>query len=65
MISTKGKRKVVFEGNTYYWHIKKDENEILWIHIVSEDKSVYMKHGFDKEISVGSQYIKDILGGRK
>ena len=27
MISTKGKRKVVYEGNTYYWHIKKDENE--------------------------------------
>lgn len=27
--------------------------------------TVYMKHGFDKEISVGSQYIKDILGGRK
>ena len=65
MISTKGKRKVVFEGSTYYWHIKKDENEIPWIHIVSEDKSVYMKRGFDKEISVGSQYIKDILGGRK
>lgn len=44
---------------------KKDENEILWIHIVSEEKSVYMKRGFDKEISVSSQYIKDILGGRK
>ena len=43
----------------------KDENEIPWIHIVSEEKSVYMKRGFDKEISVSSQYIKDILGGRK
>ena len=39
--------------------------KIPLIHIVLEDKSLYMKRGFDKEISVDSQYIKDILGGRK
>lgn len=61
MISTKGKRKVVFDGKIYYWHIKKDKNDIPWIHIVSEDKSLYLKRGYDREISIGSYYIKKLL----
>ncbi|TSJ44940.1 hypothetical protein [Fluviicola chungangensis] len=38
MINKKGKRKIVFEGETYYWFVKK-ESEADFLSIGSEDKS--------------------------
>ena len=58
MISKKGKRKLEFQGNTYYWHIKEDRDKNLRIHISSEDKSFYLTCGFDREIGVGTRHIK-------
>ena len=37
MINKKGKRKIVFEGLTYYWYVKK-ENDTDFLSISSEDK---------------------------
>lgn len=61
MVSSKGKRKLLFNGQTFYWHIQKNDAGYPQIIIVSEDKSVYLKQGFDKELSIGSGYIRNLL----
>ena len=61
MISTKGKRKVVFQEETYYWYIKKNTAGSPRIHISSEDKKVQLEYGFDREIAVDNGYIRGLL----
>ena len=61
MISKKGKRRVEFGGETYYWFIKKNGDGIPEITIVSEDKSLRLTYGFDREMGIGAQYIKTLL----
>jgi len=61
MISTKRKRKLEYQGIKYYWYIKKDSDHISRIHIMSEDKSLQLVRGFDREIGIGTQYIRDLL----
>lgn len=43
MISKKGKRKIVFEGLTYYWYVKK-ENDTDFLSISSEDKKLVLSY---------------------
>jgi len=61
MINEKGKRKLEFQGENYYWYIKKDMNGRPNIHILSADKKLQLKCGFDKEITIGPAYIKKEL----
>lgn len=61
MVATKGKRRVEFQGRTYYWQIKNGNDDRPLIHIVSEDKSLFLKKGYDHELCIGPQYIKVIL----
>lgn len=61
MISKKGKRKLEFQGKTYYWHIKEGQDKNPQLHIASEDKTFYLTCGFDREIGVGTRYIKELL----
>lgn len=61
MISTKGKRKLEYNGINYYWYIKKDSDQIPRIHVVSEDKTLQLTFGFDREIGIGTQYVKELL----
>ena len=61
MISTKGKRKLIYQGVAYYWYIAKTDDDHPVIHIPSEDKKVHLTFPFDKELSVGTHYIEDIL----
>lgn len=56
MILRKGKRKFVYNEITYYWYIKNP-----YIYIISEDKKLHLKYGFDKEIGISPQYIKNLL----
>lgn len=56
MISSKGKRKVIFNGIPYYWYIK-----YPLIYIISEDKELHLQYGFDKDIPIDTQYIKNLL----
>ncbi len=56
MILKKGKRKLNYNGTVYYWYIK-----YPCIYIISEDKKLHLKYGFDKEIPIGPQYIKDLI----
>ncbi|MCB7321210.1 hypothetical protein LIZ87_21055, partial [Lacrimispora sp. 210928-DFI.3.58] len=58
---TKGKRKLKYEGVNYYWYIKKDSDHIPCIHVVSEDKSLQLTFGFDREIGIETQYVKRFL----
>ena len=61
MVSSKGKREILFNRQTFYWHIQKNDAGHPQIVIVSEDKSVYLKRGFDKELSIGPGYIRNLL----
>lgn len=61
MISTKGKRKVNFGGETFYWYVKKNAMGSPKIHISSEDKKVRWEYGFDREMTVDNGYIKKLL----
>jgi hypothetical protein len=45
----------------YYWYIKNDTIGFPQIHIISSDKKLQLAYRFDKEITVGSAYIKDTL----
>ena len=56
MISSKGKRKVMYNGIQYYWYIK-----YPLIYIISEDKKLHLQYGFDKDIPIDTQYIKNLL----
>ena len=63
MIATKRKRKLTFEGKNYYWYIREEGTD--WrspvIHIISEDKKLRLAYHFDRDIAIGTQYIKELL----
>lgn len=61
MISAKGKRKIVVGDRVYFWWIKKDADGHPKINILSEDKAVYIKRGYDKELCIGPGYIREVL----
>lgn len=61
MISTKGKRKVTFREENYYWYIKKNDEGSPRIHISSEDKKLNLEYGFDRELAIDNAYIKGLL----
>lgn len=61
MIATKGKRKLEYDGINYYWYIKKDSDLIPRIHVVSEDKALQLTFSFDREMGIGTQYVKELL----
>ena len=56
MISTKKKRKLVYNGSVFYWYI-----DLPYLIVVPEDKKLRLQCGFDKEIGIGSQYFKKQL----
>jgi hypothetical protein len=62
MLNTKGKRKLEYMEQVYYWYIKLHDG-IPKIHIMSEDKKLQLCYGFDKEIPVSSGYIVKLLSG--
>lgn len=61
MISSKRKRKLIFQEENYYWYIRKNEEDVPVIHIVSEDKTLHLEYGFDRERGIGGHYIEELL----
>jgi len=61
LLSEKGKRKLEYQGRIYYWYIKKDADDVPKICIISDDKKLQLKHGFDREMIIGPAYIKGLL----
>ena len=53
MINKKGKRKIVFEEQTYYWYVKK-ENDTDFLSISSEDKKLFLSYRVDQ---ISDEYI--------
>lgn len=45
MISKKGKRKLVYNGITYYWFVRLNEHGYS-VHIISEDRKVNLNYPF-------------------
>lgn len=54
MINKKGKRKIVFEGTTYYWYVKK-ENDTDFLSISSEDKKLVLSYRVNQ---IDDDYIR-------
>lgn len=62
MVSERRKRKVEYEGNIYYWFVKKNRSGIPRIHILSGDKKICLEYPLlDTELSVTPREIKGHL----
>ena len=62
MISRRGKRKLTYEGENFWWFVRVDSTGAHRIHIISEDKKVYLKRPFlDTEVPVTPAYVKKLL----
>lgn len=62
MVAKKGKRKIEYEGNIFYWFVRADDNGRLRIHILSEDKKINLEYPpFDSEVPVTPSYIRRLL----
>ncbi len=61
MISTKNKRKIEYEGISYYWYVRINDHGHR-VHIISVDKKVHLEYPFlDTELPVTPQDIKKHL----
>lgn len=64
MVSKKGKRKIEYDGKTFYWFVRANDTGILKIHILSEDKKNNLEYPlFDSEVPVTPSYIRYLLEG--
>lgn len=62
MVSKKGKRKLEYNGQVYYWFVRANLENIPKIHILSEDKKINLEYPlFDREVPVVSSYVKKLL----
>ena len=62
MISQKGKRKLIYEGEIFCWFVQVNSTGSHRIHIMSEDKKVHLKRPFlDTEVPVTPAYIRKLL----
>ena len=61
-VSPKGKRKHIYNNETYYWYVRKNSEGIPRIHIISDDKKINLERPmFDKEVHVTGAYINTLL----
>ncbi len=61
-MSSKGKRKHIYNNQTYYWYVRKNSEGIPRILIISEDKKIRLeRHMFDTEVPVTGAYINILL----
>lgn len=62
MILKKGKRKINFKGNIFYWFVRANPAGHQRIHIMSEDKKVNLEFPpIDSEVPVEPSYIRELL----
>lgn len=61
-VSSKGKRKHIYNNKTYYWFVRNNSEGILRIHIISDDKKINLeKTMFDTAVPVTGAYINTLL----
>lgn len=62
MVSKKGKRKLVYEGKSFYWFVRANPNGVPRIHILSEDKKINLEYPlFDRKNLSTAAYVKHLL----
>lgn len=61
-INTKGKRKIIFNNEVFYWFVKLEKDGSHRIHILTEDKKINRVYPMvDTEVSVTPSYICKLL----
>ena len=61
MVSKKDKRKIEYEGASYYWYVRVNGHGHR-VHIISDDKKVHLEYPFlDTELPVTPQDIRNHL----
>lgn len=61
MVHSKNKRKFEYDGNTYYWYVRRT-NRGHRVHILSNDKKVHLEYPFlDTDVPVTPQDIRNHL----
>lgn len=61
-INTKGKRKIVVDGEVFYWFVGIEKNGSHRIHIMSEDKKFNEVYPMlDTEVAVTPSDIREII----
>lgn len=68
-VSPKNKRKLIYKDELYYWYVRKNQEGIPRLHIISDDKKVNLDLPlFDTEVSVAGEYVvkklDEYLNGR-
>ena len=59
MVSKKGKRKIEYDDNIFYWYVRTNPEGNPRGHILSEDKRINLEFApFDSEIPVTPKEIK-------
>lgn len=62
MVSRKGKRKIEYNGQIFFWFVRTDNTKSKRIHILSDDKRTHLEYPFfDSEVPVTPSYIKHLL----
>ena len=62
MVSKKGKRKIEYNDNIFYWYVRINSDGNTRIHILSEDKRINLEFApFDTELPVTPKEIKTKL----
>lgn len=57
-VSSKGKRKHIYNNETYYWFVRKNSEGIPRIHIISDDKIIHLERAmFDTEVPVTGCFL--------
>lgn len=58
MVSKKGTRKIEYNGEIFYWFVRKNNKGIPRIHILSENKRINLEYPlFDTEVPVTTRDI--------
>lgn len=61
MVHSKNKRKIEYDGNTYYWYVRLT-NRGHRVHILSNDKKVHLEYPFlDTDVPVTPRDIRNHL----
>lgn len=62
MVSGKNKRKIDYNGQSFYWFVRINSENQYRIHILSEDKAINLQYPrFDSEVPVTPVYIRKLL----
>ena len=57
-VNTRNKRKLIYKEQLFYWYVRKNNEGIPRLYIISDDKKVNLDLPlFDTEVSVAGEYV--------